>query len=415
MIYSVSHHQNAIDACISLPASKSLANRVLLIRALSASSFPVHRIPDSDDSRVLVRALESFSSQSLIDIGHAGTSMRFLTAFLATRHGRSFTLSGSARMKNRPIAKLVDTLRDLGADIQYLEKEGYPPLSIRGTELQGGRVTIDGGVSSQYISAILMIAPTMPKGLELVLENTVISASYIRMTLDIMRYFGVQSNWEGNCIRIAPQTYIPKEITIESDWSAASYWFQIVALSQHARVLLKGLRADSVQGDARLASLFSRLGVSCSFSDEGLLLQTNNERLGHPFSFDFVENPDLVQTFVVTLCMLDIPFVCSGTQTLKIKETDRINALSVELKKFGYLIESETPEVIAWNKKTVRPLQLPVVETYDDHRMAMCFAPVALLRNQLLIADPFVVAKSYPSFWEDLRMAGFQVEACVDR
>ncbi len=408
MFYFVSHHKGPVCVSIKLPASKSVANRVLLIRALCGHPFSIDNIPDSDDTKVLQQALNDYVNQQIIDVGHAGTSMRFLTAFLCIQSGKEYLLTGSERMKNRPIAKLVEALKSLGADIQYQEKEGYPPLKIKGKKITGGTVSIDGGVSSQYISALLMIAPVFPEGLELILQNQVISASYIRMTLSIMQYFGVKTEWKGNRIIIQPQTYKSKDFIVEPDWSAASYWYQIAALAKKPDIFLAGLKKDSFQGDVKVAELFRRLGVQTDFLADGVRL-TKNGDCEEYFSFDFIENPDLVQTLAVTLCQLNIPFSFEGTQSLKIKETDRIEALRKELLKTGKVIESPFPERIQWKGTAIEQKDTPLIQTYNDHRMAMCFAPLALCMKKILIEDPGVVAKSYPSFWEDLQLAGFQV------
>ena len=344
------------------------------------------------------------------DIHAAGTAMRFLTAFLSKIVGE-WTITGTERMRNRPIKILVDALNALGARVEYIDKEGYPPLRIFGSALQGGEISLSGSVSSQYISALLMIAPTMEKGLTLHLEGNVISKPYIRLTLQLMAQYGVQATWEGATIRVRPQSYTPVPFTVESDWSAASYWYEMAALSRGAEVELSGLFKNSLQGDAAGAALFARLGVRTDYTAQGVSLkQVQHET--KKLHYDFVNEPDLAQTFVVTCAMLGVPFHFTGLQSLRIKETDRIEALKTELRKLGYLLTDNGTGVLAWDGARCEPEAQPVIATYEDHRMAMAFAPAALVRKEgIEIADPQVVSKSYPRFWDDLQAAGFTIES----
>lgn len=398
----------SLKASVQLPASKSICNRALILNALSYSPYDIQNLSDCDDTEVMVKALNSNDRD--FDIKAAGTAMRFLTAFLSKVVGE-WTITGTERMQNRPIRILVDALNSLGAKVEYIDKEGYPPLRIFGSALKGGEISLAGNVSSQYISALLMIAPLMENGLTLNLEGTVISKPYIHLTLQLMKQFGVEAEWKEQTIRVAPQEYTPIPFTVESDWSAASYWYQMMALSRDAEIELLGLFRNSLQGDAAGAKLFAQLGVGTTFTDRGVLLK-HNGNVTKKLNYNFVNEPDLAQTFVVTSVLLNIPFRFTGLQSLKIKETDRIEALKTELRKLGYLLTDSNDSILEWNGERCEPEAHPIIATYEDHRMAMAFAPVALARPEgIEIADPEVVTKSYPAFWTDLAEVGFSVES----
>jgi 3-phosphoshikimate 1-carboxyvinyltransferase len=407
MTYKVSFRKDKLEGQLLMPASKSLSNRFLIIRALSNNSFQIENLSDSDDTRLLEAALSSKSQT--IDIHHAGTAMRFLTAFFAAT-GKEVILTGSERMRNRPIAKLVDALRMMGAEINYTEKDGFPPLHIKGNPLQGGKIKIDPSVSSQYVSALLMIAPTLPLGLELELSDKVISSSYITMTEAIMQQYGVKTEHESGIIRVAHQNYRGQDVSVEGDWSGVSYWYQMAAFAREVDLYIDVFSDNSLQGDARVAELFARLGVKTEFTINGIHL-TKRGTLPERFDFNFIENPDLVQTFAVTLVMLGIPFRFEGCQTLKIKETDRIVALQNELFKFGAQLDYEDSGILSWNgNRRESCLQCVSIPTYQDHRMAMAFAPIGMCGDPVIIQNPEVVAKSYPSYWDDLEKVGFEIE-----
>ena len=406
MRYKITAPKDPIYTDIKLPASKSISNRALILKALSNSSFPIDNLSDCDDTRVMV---EAFSSKNnIFDIGAAGTSMRFLTAYLSKIPGE-WIITGSERMQQRPINTLVEALNTLGAHIEYLKNQGFPPLKIKGSALDGGDIFLSGGISSQFISALLMIAPTMEKGLTLHLEGNIISVPYIKLTLSMMEQFGVKCDWEGNVIRIFPNEYKPIPFLVESDWSAASYWYSIAALSSDAKIELKGLFNNSGQGDFKVADLFLDLGVETEFTESGVIL-TKTNRIAKKLFHNFVNEPDLAQTFVVTCCMMGVPFLFTGLQTLKIKETDRIEALKTEIRKLGYVITDSQNSILEWDGERCEPEQTPVIATYEDHRMAMAFAPATLKLENLLIAEPMVITKSYPNYWEDLKKAGFSVQ-----
>ncbi|NDV68419.1 3-phosphoshikimate 1-carboxyvinyltransferase [Dysgonomonas sp. 25] len=395
-----------IDATIQLPTSKSISNRALILSALSQSPYEIKNLSDCDDTNVMVDAFET--ETNLIDVKAAGTAMRFLTAYLSRVPG-DWIITGTERMKERPINVLVDALVSLGARIEYLGKLGYPPLKIKGTALDGGEIYLSGGVSSQFISALLMIAPTMTKGLTIHLEGEVISIPYIKLTLGMMAQFGVKASWEDKTIHIYPEDYRPLEYVVEADWSAASYWYEIASLADKAEIRLEGLFRDSMQGDSKVAELFLDLGIDTRFVDNGVVL-TKTARNTKKFFHNFVNEPDLAQTFAVTCCMKNIPFLFTGLQTLRIKETDRIAALKAELKKLGYVLRDTGDNILEWDGERCEPEANPVIKTYEDHRMAMAFAPAAIKIPNLIIDKPGVVSKSYPRYWEDLKKIGFEIE-----
>ncbi len=412
MYYQISHPAKKIATELTLPASKSISNRLLIIRALTEKPFKIINLSESDDTCVLRNALNTPLKQ--INIGHAGTAMRFLTAFLAITPG-NWVLAGSQRMHNRPIGILVDALRELGADISYANKEGFPPLKIKGKKINGGKIAIQGNISSQFISALLMIAPKMKNGLDLEIVGKSISTPYIDLTINLMRYFGADIFWQENGIKIFPKPYQPKEIKVEADWSAASYWYEIAALSQGAEIVICGLSADSLQGDAAVADLFNKLGVQTIFQENAVqLIKRDVHTHNLSFVYDFTGQPDLTQTLAVTLSLLGIPFRFSGVESLKIKETDRIFALINELEKLGVHIHEPAHGELSGNNTNpgyaIDLNRIPEISTYQDHRMAMAFAPSALFYDSILIQDPLVVSKSYPQFWEDLKMAGFSIQ-----
>ncbi|MCL1937123.1 MAG: 3-phosphoshikimate 1-carboxyvinyltransferase [Candidatus Azobacteroides sp.] len=401
-----------LSASIRLPASKSISNRALILNALSKSIHPIAPLSDSDDTQVLYKALQGLETK-MIDIGAAGTSMRFLTAYLSLQEGE-WMLTGSPRMKNRPIGILTDALRQLGAEIQYVEKEGFPPLFIRGKKMKGGSVSLNGSVSSQFISALMMIAPALEQGLNLHLEGNIVSLPYIEMTVRLMERYGIKVNWEGQIIQISPQSYTPAVFRIEGDWSAASYWYEIQTLAaENAAIELQGLEKNSIQGDAACVSLFETMGIQTFFTDSGVQLEKNQVNFrektvsSSEMVYDFTNEPDLAQTFVVVCCLSDRHFRFTGLQSLRIKETDRISALQNEMRKLGYLIREESGSILEWKGERCEPELDPVISTYDDHRMAMAFAPVCLKTKKIRIKDPEVVAKSYPNYWNDLSKAGF--------
>ena len=396
-----------IQTCIQLPSSKSICNRALIINALAGSTCRPENLSDCDDTRVMIEALTHMPET--IDIMAAGTAMRFLTAYLSVTPG-THVLTGTERMRQRPIKILVDALRSLGAQIEYTENEGYPPLKITGKALEGHSLCLPGNVSSQYISALLMIGPMLAHGLNLELEGEIISRPYINLTLKVMKDFGAKAEWTSDhTLQVAPQPYHPVPYYVESDWSAASYWYEIAALSQEATVILPRLSENSFQGDAKVAVLFEDLGVKTTYEKDCVILSKKEQRVSH-MEYNFINQPDLAQTFVVTCAMAGIPFRFSGLQSLKIKETDRMAALIAEMKKLGYRITESDGSTLSWNGERCEADKCPVIDTYEDHRMAMAFAPASVRLGKLSINHPEVVSKSYPRYWEDLSTAGFSIK-----
>lgn len=462
-----------LNASLDLPTSKSLCARALVVNHLCEQPVHLEGLSDCDDTQAILQGLEALRNSEdaplRVDIGAAGTAMRFLTALFAATPQLDVVITGSQRMQERPIGALVTALQAAGADISYVGKKGYPPLHIRGKQLEGGTLALPSNISSQYVSALLMIAPTMRSGLQLELVGKVASAPYIRMTMQVMKAFGVESKWENNLISIESGQQYARTLSshcggtektaqtasydIECDWTAASYWYEIVALhpDQTARVLLRGLREASEQGDSVCARWFEALGVMTTFTAEGAVLKKSsippqvtlecdnstlednelssqtddnfcesNECLSQatchssqavhhsckdasPLLLDFTAAPDLAQTFVVTCALLSRPFHFKGLESLRIKETNRIAALMAELQKLGKHIEAIGEGELRYTAQDDSPhAQAITIATYDDHRMALAFAPAALLFPQLSIEHPEVVAKSYPHYWRDL-------------
>lgn len=398
-----------IEGEIDLPASKSISNRVLLLNALCATPGRLSNLAQCDDTDAVLSALAQ-PDASEVNIGAAGTAMRFLTAYFATREGREVVIDGTERMRQRPIGVLVDALRQLGADIEYVEAEGYPPLKITGTRLHGGALTVSGSVSSQYITAILLIAPVIG-GITLTIEGEIMSRPYIDMTLALMARYGVKAEWRENVIHVPAGEYTALDFTVEADWSAASYWWAMQAIVPQSRISLKGLEPQSLQGDSRIAELMSQMGVTGNWCGRYLDLRSNGGVGCCCSTFaDLSGTPDIAQTLVVMLCLMGRPFRITGLRTLRIKETDRLEALRTELRKLGYVVKVEGDDAISWHFETTAAAASPHICTYHDHRMAMAFAPAAIRFPGLIIDDAQVVSKSYPLFWEHLRQAGFKIE-----
>lgn len=390
---------------LKITGSKSESNRVLLLQALY-KGLKINNLSNSDDSQLMQAALTS--SSSTVDIHHAGTAMRFLTAYFATRPGTTTTLTGSSRMQERPIKILVEALNSLGASITYTKNEGYPPLLIEGKSLTDSKVYLKANISSQYISALLLIAPTLSKGLSLHLEGKITSVPYIKMTLSLLEELGVQTAFDGQMISVLPFAEdINKTFTVESDWSSASYFYSIVALSPiGTQIDLSAYKPNSLQGDAVLKNIYKELGVESSFNETTLSLKKLAEPQSKQLTLDLVNAPDIAQTIAVTCLGLKIGCNLKGLHTLKIKETDRLVALQNEIKKLGTSIEITDDSL---HLKSPNKLNSNAhIATYNDHRMAMAFAPLGL-KTQLFIDDADVVSKSYPDFWSDLSALGFEL------
>ena len=404
-----------INQTICLPASKSISNRALIIYALSGGEHVPENLSNCDDTEVIINALRHMPDE--INIKAAGTAMRFMTAYLSVKPG-THVLTGTERMKHRPIGVLVNALKALGANIEYTAEEGYPPLRITGSTLKGGELGVPGNISSQYISALLMIGPMLSEGLTLQLTGDIISRPYIDLTLWMMREFGADAEWtSGDTITVKPKPYISREYFIENDWSGASYWYEMMALSKDptSEIKLTGLMDGSKQGDSVTKYIFSLLGVKTIFEtkQEGIPQTVTLKQSGRSvprLDYDFVNSPDLAQTFVVTCAAKNIPFRFTGLQTLKIKETDRIEAMKREMRKLGYVINDKNDNELSWDGERCEPSMELGIDTYEDHRMALAFAPYAFATDGLIINNPNVVTKSYPLFWKDIQKVGVTIQ-----
>ncbi len=406
MIYALSKKDKKLVGRIRLNGSKSISNRVLIIRALSGKNFPIEALSTSEDTVALLRLLAHEGEE--LDAGPAGTTFRFLTAYLALQNNTKI-LTGSTRMKQRPIGILADSLNQIGGRIEYLEKEGYPPLKIHPPDnlATEAHLQIPAHVSSQFISALLLIAPCLPNGLRLELLGKIVSRPYIEMTLRIMAHFGVSHSWSGQTITVLAQSYQSRPFTVEADWSAASYYYALAAFADEVDLYLDGLHEESLQGDAAIQEIMTTFGVRTIFTETGLhLSKTKNNP--ETFEYNFLSCPDIAQTLAVVCAGTQCKGSLSGLETLKIKETDRIAALIQELQKIGIKAHEQTPDGLVVSAASPS-LPSGVFETYHDHRMAMAFAAFALVVETVEIENPLVVGKSYPAFWEDLRGLGFEV------
>ena len=377
-----------IHTTIQLPSSKSISNRALIINALGNRIFQLENLSDCDDTQVMIHALND--GKNTIDIMAAGTAMRFLTAYLSVTPGTRI-ITGTQRMQQRPIQVLVNALRELGAEIEYIINDGYPPLRITGHKLQKDTISLPGNVSSQYISALLMIAPILSNGLTLTLTGEIISRPYITLTLQLMNDFGARAKWLNEYqLKVEPQPYQSIPFYVESDWSAASYWYQIAALSNKAEIILPGLFETSYQGDSKVAEIFQLLGIESIYGNKTVTLK-KTDKITERLDYDFINQPDLAQS-------------------LKIKETDRMAALIQEMGKLGYILHETDDRILSWEGERCEMTADVAIDTYEDHRMAMAFAPACVVMPEIRINNPQVVSKSYPYYWEDLKKAGFIIE-----
>lgn len=393
-----------IQGEITLNGSKSISNRILMIQAILGDEFSVSGLSNAKDTVTLKGLLDKLD-EPILDAGEAGTAYRFMTAYLAWK-GKNQVLMGTKRMCERPIGVLADALNELGAKISYVGKEGYPPLQMKEYESSewGKRITIGAHVSSQFISALLLIAPVLPNGMELILEGKIISRPYIQMTLNLMEEFGIIALWHNDMIKVPPQEYQGKAFVVEADWSAASYYYSLAAIATEAKIQLNGLQKESVQGDAVLVDIMKEFGVKTTFNAKGILLEKVPCDIKE-FKYDCSDCPDLAQTLAVMCAALNVNALLTGLETLTIKETDRINAVKTELEKLDCVVEAT--ENSLWIKKgIINKNQKIKVSTYKDHRMAMAFAPLALILDQVKMEDKTVVCKSYPKFWEDFKTLG---------
>jgi len=403
------HLSEKISGKIILPSSKSISNRALVLRALSGENFKINNLSNARDTLKMLEILNN-PDHNIINTGNTGTIMRFMTAFYAIREGE-WDILGSERMKQRPIKNLVNALQSFGADIEYIGQEGFPPLHIKGKPLIGGKCKVDATVSSQYISALLMIAPMLKNGLEMELIGEPISFPYIKMTLKMLEYFGVKVSVKGKHIYIAPQKIVPRELTVEADWSAASYLYSVAALNNEVDIELPGLREESWQGDAIVAELMAPFGVETIYNKKSINIFHTKRKIKQ-FNYNFKAHPDLAPTFAVLCTAFDIPFTFEGIYALRIKESDRVEALTQQLAKLNTKIESDE------NQITGTPFKQPLFEdnlirTYSDHRIVMSFAPLLCSKPGLMIEDPDVVDKSYPEFWNDFEKIGIKCRYAI--
>lgn len=398
--------EEMIECQVELPLSKSISNRSLVMDALTPGDRKREMLANCDDTAALEAALASPDGE--INVGPAGTAMRFLTAYYAAKPGAKVTIDGNERMRCRPVGALVEALRQCGADISYEGSEGFPPLSIRGKQLHGGRIAIDATISSQFASALLMVAPTFDSPLTIEFEGEISSEPYLRMTIEMMRRRGIDVDFDGREATVAPGTYLaPAHPEEERDWSAASYWYEIAAITA-GWITLQDMTLPSIQGDSKVAELFEKIGVITEMEDGNACLNPSPEVFSR-LDADLSGNPDLAPALAVTCCMLGIPFRLKGLASLRIKETDRLQALRTELAKLSFDVEIEK-DALAWQMQRVPVAAIEPIECYGDHRMAMAFAPAGNFISGLKICGAECVSKSYPGFWDDMRLAGFRIE-----
>ncbi len=404
----ISINSKNLKTSVVLPSSKSLSNRLLIIKSLCEDDFKIHNLSESDDTKILDGCLQNIDTWRVFDVNDAGTPLRFLTAAFAISQGNRL-LTCSSRMSERPVAPLVDALNVLGAKIRYFDKKGFPPLVINGSEIRGGKIAVDAGISSQFISALLLIAPVLPEGLEITLKNPVASAPYIRMTLGLMEHFGIVSEWKDDIIKIKPQKYQAKDYTVEADWSAAAFWYEIAALADEAEIELFGLTKDSLQGDSAVAEFFRKLGVQTSYLSDSIKLTKCYEKV-NSLDLDFFDVPDMFPAVMATCAALNISCRFTGIQNLTLKESDRVRAMATELEKFGYFFKWDKKDVLV-SENNCKPDVVKNIfcNTYNDHRIAMSLAPLSLLGFNLSLDNASCVAKSYPTYFDDLQNAGFDI------
>ena len=404
----ISSKSKTISGSINLEASKSISNRLLIIRELCDNKFNIENLSNAKDTRILTKILNDFKSQKDIDCKDAGTALRFALAFLATKDG-NWVVSGSKRMHERPIKPLVDCLLELGTEIKYLNKNGFPPIEIKGGELKSEKLIIKGNISSQFISALLMIAPKLENGIHLEIVSKVLSKPYIKMTLELMSEFGINYSWKNNLIKIEKQSYIGKKMMVENDWSAASFWYSFVALSKTGQIEIPKLNKSSIQGDSILSEIFSNLGVKTSFKKNSIILSRNSKSVKE-LNLDLSNYPDLGLPLIVTCSGLGIKAHLKGLKNLQIKESKRLEVIQKELKKFNINTQIDNSSIsIKENQKIEQPTS--IIDCHNDHRIPMSIAPLSMKINCISFENKNVVNKSYPDFWKDLEIAGI---SCVN-
>lgn len=404
---SLSLQSNLIETTINLPASKSESNRALILNHLSNRLFQVDNVSSADDTQLLIKLLASIGKESTLDCGPAGTTFRFLTTVLAFTSG-THVLTGSERMKERPIKDLISALQLIGAKITYLENDGYPPIKIEGITPQLNNTKISVANSSQYLSSLLLVAPSLPNGLIIEITGEMGSQPYVNMTIQLLESAGIDVIKQANTFKIAPQSFKATKFKVESDWSGASYWFSRVSLMEKGSLLLTGLKSNSLQGDQVVKDIYQHLGVTSEFTSEGLLI-TKTHEADKSLTWDFTHCPDLAQTVFASCAVLGVTLKCCGLKSLRIKETDRILAMQTELNKIGTQLTTQDDNWFVLQPSNQFPTTPINISTYHDHRMAMAFAPLAAVINSIIIENKDVVSKSYPSFWDDVALTGITV------
>ena len=394
----ISSKNKTINGSIDLESSKSISNRLLIIKALCKTKFEIQNLSNAKDTKILNELLDSFNKRIDLNCEDAGTALRFLIAFLATKEG-IWKVSGSKRMHDRPVKPLIDCLKDLGAEIKYLEKEGFPPIEIKSKKLKSKKLSLPGDISSQFISALLLVAPTIENGLTLEITSKVLSKPYIDMTLGLMSEFGIEYSWENNLIKVEQQNYLAKNIEVENDWSAASFWYSFLALSKSGEVKIPNLYAKSLQGDSVLSSIYLKLGIKTEFNEDSIVLY-KTKNIAKELELDLSNYPDLALPIIVTCCGLGIKAYLMGLESLKIKESNRLECIKKELEKFNVISSiSDSSIKIKKNQKIVQPTS--IIECHNDHRIAMSIAPLCMKVDSIKFDNKEVVNKSYPKFWED--------------
>lgn len=394
----ISSLNKTIYGSIGLESSKSISNRLLIIKELCKTKFEIQNLSNSKDTEILNELLDSFKTRKDINCEDAGTALRFAVAFLTTKKG-TWKVLGSKRMHERPIKPLIDCLKDLGAEIKYLEKEGFPPIEIKSKKLKSKKLSLQGDISSQFISALLLVAPTIENGLTLEITSKVLSKPYIDMTLDLMRQFGIEHSWENKLIKVEQQNYLAKNIKIENDWSAASFWYSFLALSKSGEIKIPNLYANSIQGDSVLSSIYLKLGIKTEFNKDSIVIN-KTKNIAKEIELDLSNHPDLALPIIVTCSGLGIKAHLMGLKSLKIKESNRLECIKKELEKFNVICSiSDSSIKIKENQNIVQPKS--TIECHNDHRIAMSIAPLCMKVNSIKFDNKNIVNKSYPKFWED--------------
>ena len=399
----ISSNNKTIYGSVDLESSKSISNRLLIIKALCKTKFEIQNLSNAKDAKILNEILDSFETKKEINCEDAGTALRFLVAFLTTKKG-NWKISGSRRMHERPVKPLIDCLKELGPEIKYLEKEGFPPIEIKSKKLKSKKLSLPGDISSQFISALLLVAPTIENGLILEITSKVLSKPYIAMTLDLMNKFGIVYSWENNIIKVEQQNYIAKNIEVENDWSAASFWYSFLALSRSGEIKIPNLSANSLQGDSVLSVIYSKLGIKTEFNEECIIL-SKTKSIAKEIELDLSNYPDLALPIIVTCAGLGTKAYLMGLESLKIKESNRLECVKKELNKFNINCEIDSSSIkIKENQNIVQPIS--IIECHNDHRIVMSIAPLCMKVDYVKFDDKEVVNKSYPKFWEDIQNVG---------